>query len=623
MSHRAACWLIFLACASFASGCATVSSQRVGRGVTFDTSSNGVSDPGAVPSCAALPPEQRARVTCREGGDRALSDSAGITYFLPRQLARVTATRTDLHLDELIKALVKAQGELEQAQAAVDAANAAIHQTEDAIIAGAGGAAAQPVLAARLSAQRADLATATAALPTKQQALDQAKTDLRNAVPAPGATPTAPHTPPATPAHPTYKVTLKIELLSPSADPAQAYRLSPLHTPFRDDEHTLVISPAGLLTSTNTVAVDRTADILVEIGTFAGAIASGVPIPGPTGRDGRTRPANQRPEDLCTLSPNEFTGVVDFADPAAVRQLNRNLQCLGVRTQVTGQVWEDTGPAPASDMRIEGIVYRTPVEVQVRIERCVRTDGGCNPNGPYWVPTEVIALALPQAGPISFVRQDAGFMTRSRYTLAFKDGMITNYDSSRPSELLEVARTPLRIVQGVFDGVSRVISLRTGQNNALASLSASQLAAYNGHIALQAGQINSQATLISARIAALNAEFALRAAQLAGDTGLTNAQTTALNAEYALRLAEINGQTSLQAGQIGQQTTLNNAQLALLQSQAALASGANNGAAQVSASNLSLTVALLRDQARREALNRCIAQQVSLGASIETCLVGF
>ena len=45
-------------------------------------------------------------------------------------------------------------------------------------------------------------------------------------------------------------------------------------------------------------------------------------------------------------------------------------------------------------------------------------------------------------------------------------------------------------------------------------------------------------------------------------------------------------------------------------------------AAQQSPSNLALTIALMRDQARRDALNRRVAEKIQAGQAIDACLVG-
>lgn len=631
-----------IAAAALVAGCSTVSSEHIGQGQVLDTGRD-------VPFCDMV--ESEVMTACEKRTEFARRGAAGFAYFLPRQLARVTATRTGGPLEELVQKVVKAQSAIESKKAEIASLKIAIKVTEGELTNPELKDAARPILTTRLAEQKAALDAAKAEVPeletaykvleaklkdaaeAERRAVEQERAALASATAGTTGTTTAGGT--AEPAGKPYNVSLKIELLPPSADPAQAFLLSPQHSVLRDDEHKLIVSSAGLLTSTDIVATDRTADILVEIATFAGAI-SGLGL----SATGRTDPDPQNVQK-CTLSPNEYSGTVDFADPASIALLNHDLQCLGVRLQASGRYWPGT-TRPVPDTRttepgIEGIVYRTPVQIQVRIEKCVDPKGNCSPENPQWFTTEVLALSLPQAGPISYVRQDAGFMTKTKYKLAFSDGILTSYDANRPSELLEVARTPMRLVNGVFDGISKVISLRTGQNNALAGLSTSELTALQARFALQNGQIVGQSGLNASQLALLQSQFALQGADLVGQAGLANQQLALLQAQYGLQggalvgqagltnqqLALLQAQYALQAGPLIGQTGLTNQQLALLQAQSGLAVGQNNLAVQQSASGLALTVALLREQARRDALNRCVAEKIQANQAIDGCLAGF
>jgi hypothetical protein len=701
-------------------GCATVTSKHRGSGEVI-----------SAPLCPAVVQGD----TCVDrvaqvGGE-------GVAYFLPRQLVRVTATRSGGSLDDAVKAVIKAQSELEAAKADVDAVAAAVRGTQQLIIYSSGGDPAKPILAARVASEEADLATAKEEVKTKTAARDKAKGDLLLAAAAAGkgalvlkaqydlklakddvtaketvvaqatqalgaATPetrqgltanlakaagelatsktdaeakekalaaakaelhaaalAAGMTDDEIAGPGAYKVSLKMELLAPSADPRQAFLLNPRHTPFRDDEHKVTVSSVGLLTSTDITATDRTGDVLIELAAFSGAI-TGNAIPAGL----RSPRATDKKQD-CTNSLGEYAGVVDFVDPKAVAALNYDLQCLGVRVIPEGTYWPaETRPIAQPNTfyvgAIEGIVYRSPIDVQVRVEKCANKAGACQDNA-GWFTAEVVALSLPQAGPISFVRQDAGFLTKTRYTLAFKDGILVDDYGSRPSELLEAARLPMKIIQAGFDGVSKVISLRTGQNTNQAALVASQLALLNAQASLKAGQVTGQKTVTDAELALLQSQFALQAGAITGKTSLTAADLALLQSQFALQAGAITGKTSLtaadlallqsqfalQAGAITGKTSLTTADLALLQQQFALqAAGAagqtqltnadlarlqaqtgfavaqNSAAAQLSASNLGLTVSLLRDQAKRDAMNKCIADKLGAGQPIDGCLIG-
>jgi hypothetical protein len=194
---------------------------------------------------------------------------------------------------------------------------------------------------------------------------------------------------------------------------------------------------------------------------------------------------------------------------------------------------------------------------------------------------------------------------RTHYGLAFKDGILTEYVSSRPSELLQVAGTPMRIVHGLFDGVSQVISLRTGRNTALAGLTNSELAKLQADAALRAGTIDGERTVSEAELAYLRQQQAMLLAPAQFQSAADAAQLAALNQAYAL-----------QGGPLIGQAGLNNLQLGLLQSQTGLGLGQNNAVTQLLQSNMALSIARLRDQE----LSRCIAAQVALRQPIDSCL---
>lgn len=470
-------------------------------------------------------------------GRRLQADRSGIAYFLPRQLAKVTAKRSKIELDKAIKTMGEAELAVSVAKAQVSATKAAIKETEDSLIANGQVPPVRDLLIARLADQRAALVKTEATLATKEQERSAARDAITEAAKQGGTELKE------------FNVALNVTLMPPTADPRHGYRLSPRHSIFRDDERKVSVSANGLLNSLDIIAADRTGDAMLELATFAGAISR---MPGP-----RTRAFT---EQKCA-PPEEITAVVDFADRDSVADLNGTLSCMGVRIKtVSGTSSGADLEAPDHAIKtVGGIVYRTPIDVLVRIEKCTAPKGDCTEQDGQWFPTQVLALSLPQAGPISHVPQNAGFMTRTKYTLAFKDGILTNYDSSRPSEVLEVARTPMRLVQGFFDGASKMISIRTGQNNA------------------QAGLSNSE-------IALLQAENNLLIEALSGRKKLTDEELALLQSRVALR-----------SGQYGSQSQLSSAELAAMQS-------------------------LLQDQARRDAINRCIGEKVTKGEPIDPCL---
>ena len=566
-------------------GCATVHSTRVegvapadtfvstmrGERPQVDPKVGGVDffkpgpQPGAEPPVTETVP---APTSASANEDQKFSQSqSGIAYFLPRQLAKVIAKRTSKSLAEALTELGKVEVALAAAKAAMTAAKGAINLTTDQRVAATDDGA-RRLLDERLADQKLALKTAETTVGEKEQAVTEAKKKA-----------TAAAQPQLGDAAAEYNVSVKIEMLPPSADPKYGYRLNPKHSWLRDDKHKVVVSAGGLLTSTDIVAEDRTGDVIVDLATFAGAIMTN--IPPARSQSGKKETAR------CDGAPDELSAVVDFADPKSIAALNDELQCIGARLIPANEQRALVQRDPAKGNRIDGIAYRTPVEVFIRIERCTRNKPKdavpqCSPES-GWFPTEIVALSLPQAGPISYVRQDAGIFTKTTYKNGFSNGILVDYDANRPSEVANLAALPLRVLNGIFDGASQIISLRTGKTKKLTDLTAAELAL-------------------------LQEQAKLQAQPLSAAKGLSEA-------ELALQQAQLN----ILLNRLGGGTQISQAELSLINAQGGLLTGANTNAAQLSASALGLQVALGRDAATRDAIFKCVGEKTLAGESILGC----
>lgn len=515
----------------------------------------------------------------------------GIAYFLPRQLAKVKVTRikqADVRLPkqmaDAIKAQAKAQSAVDAASAAVEEATAGVAAAEDAIItADSSPAEGMAILEARHTEQQTALTSARADLANAQDKFATATDAIKALDLSAGATPPGP-------VQQDYLATVEITLLPPSADPRHGFRMDPRHSWLRDDTHRLTLSHTGLLTSSNVVAVDRTGDIVVALAQGVGAIAAG----GGGGGIGPMAMFGEEPEpDECLNVPDTVTLIVDFASSDEVNRLaNGKLSCMGVRFEIVSPNPAAPGFPGQPTAAFDGIAYRTPVEQWVAIQVCAMEkvkdchpqEASVNPATPMWRTSQVVALTLPQAGPISYLPQNAGFLTRTSYNAAFQDGMLTSYDDDRPSEALQLAGMPIRIIDGVFDGISHVISLRTGVAKAQTGLSQAQK-----------DQVAAQYDLLAARIK--------------GSATINDAQKAALESQVGLAKAGLAGQGSLA-----------DAQAALLQQQTNLIIAQTNAPTQILDNRVTDTVKALKGQARLQQLNTCLAAQRAAGQPIDSCL---
>lgn len=482
-----------------------------------------------------------------------------------------------------------------------------------------------------------------------------------------------------------YILDVKMELQAPTADTDYGYSLNPKHNWMRDDTHKVKVTPAGLLSTVNIVAADRTADIVTELAIFAGALSGNIP----TGDAGGGTKSN-----LCLNTPEEIILMVDFANEHSVSALNSELKCFGMKVDnlsssgnwvskktknavsgATTTVHDKVNKVPGAqlsnnasfvgtvvrkkdDSSWGGLFYRTPVDVVLKISQCSKVP--CEENV-GWVTTKMLSQNLPQAGPISFVRQDAGLMTKTTYDLGFKDGVLTSYDANRPSEVLEVAKVPMKIIHGLADGVSKMVSIQigknkklaelseselallqaqlgvqSGENTALTSIATSELALLQARLGLQSGENNALAAISESELALLQARLGVQAGQNNALANLSESELALLQAQmslqtgananlqnlYASQLSLLQAQLELERGGIAGRTALSESELESLRASAALSNAENDINAQAVASQLAALISITRDRARIDLIETCLKDQVAAGESTDICLEG-
>ena len=411
----------------------------------------------------------------------------GVTYYLPMRPMKLTATRTPIDLAEMQKALPAKQAALAEAKKAAGAAEA-IRKSQEAVVASM-----EEDANARAEARAAaddKLAEARGQeVVAKKGAADAAKavSDLSAAI-------TAAQT---SGAECTYEA--KLELLPAQADTRKRYAARLVHNPFRDDTLNLKVNPAGLLTSGNVVAADRTADILVE---FAGALAGvgggggpSAPSP-PTGLLETPTPCGKLPKTFVRVFDPVSSGAVSGAAATSQRTAGSAAARAGVftpelegRDQVgtaegyasvvnselkaaqypfrifaempvsaNGTVEPGASSAGRSYGAAEGkIFYRTPAPVVIRLEQTralACQDDSC------WQPVDMAIVGLPQAGPISYIPMNSAAFVKTVNDVQFADGAITSWSAERPSEVLEVVRLPVKIATAIISVPAQILSLK-------------------------------------------------------------------------------------------------------------------------------------------------------------------
>jgi hypothetical protein len=404
----------------------------------------------------------------------------GVTYFLPRREIKITAERRILKLEDAQKKVAAATKALETATTEDTDAGKALKQQEALLATLATGTKAwEAVEAARATAAGTKLLKA-AALDKAKAALDVANAELLRITGSGGACVA------------TYDS--KLELLPAVADHDWRFTARFAHNILRDDDGKLGVSADGLLTSSNVVAADRTGDIIVEL---AGAIAGFGGAPG--------RLVGLVKSDAETNCDQPVKKFVDQFDPATgFVATNALLKKAGFDLEIELRNASQRGPAcgvagncgKAAPFTTQGSVgalfYRSAVPVTVILKQ-----GGD--------PVDAAVAMIPQLGPISYIPMRSSAFVKTVDDVTFSNGAITGWNASRPSEVLEIVRLPIKLLKAVISVPAEVISLRINVSDKEKGLAAAQQA----QIAQQEKLVALKACITAAQAAGTSAEACL------------------------------------------------------------------------------------------------------------------
>ncbi|MGQ7828944.1 hypothetical protein [Altererythrobacter sp. Z27] len=385
----------------------------------------------------------------------------GLTYFLPKREAKLSAERKLLNEAELTKALATKKAELEKANGEVKRidgevkletrrlADAAVQANEQA----------KREIAARLAVLASDLGAAKQAQAKATGEVDSLEASLL-------ALRTAPKGSCA------FSYSAKLELMELSPDRDWIFIADPAHNPFRDDETKLVITMDGLLSSANVVAADRTGDIIVEA---ASAIASfGTAIPGGIEAFGQTE--EEVAEDC--QRPTKFSLRFDPGKGESLAWLNLELarSKYPFRVEVAGSSAAQVDSSDLSQAGQQGaLFYRSALPVTITLRQC-RSGVACSASSSDSDPIDAALVMLPQAGPISHIPMRSSAFVKTTNDVLFENGMITSWTANRPSEVLEVVRLPVRIAKSIVSVPAEIFQLRVNLSDQQKGLAESQKA---------------------------------------------------------------------------------------------------------------------------------------------------
>jgi len=394
------------------------------------------------------------------------SDAAGLTYFLPTKLAKLTVTRAPIEPEAEAKALEAATLAVQAAKADVALKFSAAENEQpqqDELDADA-----EALKAAQARSQK-QLKAIEANAEKAGKAYEEA---LQNA---------------------SCAYTGKLELLPAQADTSHRYVAQLRHNWLRDDTVKLAVTPAGLLSSLNVVAADRTGDVLVEA---AGALA-GLSSKGAASKStysGRKWPKDRQP--ACG-EPQTLIQIFDPASESERKKVAANLSGAGYPLRV-GPVTQDplantrgvdpepvgptaeptqhgggagTGHKAVAEESLKAdrgaIFYRSPIPVMLTLERKV---------GDQWHVTDALLAQLPQAGPISYIPTNASAFVKTVDDVVFSDGVITSWSRERPSEVLWALSIPVKVATAMISVPAQILSLRVEYSSKAKALADQQVA---------------------------------------------------------------------------------------------------------------------------------------------------
>jgi hypothetical protein len=425
----------------------------------------------------------------------------GIAYSLPKGQVQLTASRHAVQPADV------AQAQANYLQAAATVAKdqntvAANQKTKlDDVNRGA-----SPLT---IAADDAQIAAALAQLAVDQALADGAKRTLAQLQNAQGM----------------FIETASLSALSPAPDPTRRYVADLHHYPTRDDNVKFNVAN-GLLNTASIVTTDQTPAIIQTIADTAIAIAAlvgGIPVPGSLTM--MTNPLKGSfTEAQC--SSYDLQTIFDPLDKHEVQAVHNALDTAHSNIKLTLDPDPRTPPTVGSGVQLKdlkpqhhiaGFIYRIATRVLVSISA---RPSACDMDLPKG---QSIAAIVPDSRFDFIVKANAGVFTTTTTSWAFSNGILTDYNTQRPSELLAAVNLPLNIIQDVFNIPTSLLKLRVNYDT-------QATAAVNGEAALRQAQINQLTTIITA-------QTQLMQAQINQPATVAQAQTAYLTALQALAKA--------------------------------------------------------------------------------------
>jgi hypothetical protein len=209
--------------------------------------------------------------------------------------------------------------------------------------------------------------------------------------------------------------TFTFEPQAPVPDGATVYVATPIHSPWRKDIVNLKTSAAGLLEGYIGTAEDKTGEV---IQTVVSSLSNALGVFG----------GQKMARSLVVAAdpkPFKYERLIDPLNDADLKNVNNDLRHVGYEIELQGETSTFRVPAKGGP----GLYYRRPIQRTLSVYR-------------RSAPTthrdfvQSVSLLLPNQGPVGRVEFPSSRMVTTSFDMAFKDGMLVTYNSTRPSEVL-------------------------------------------------------------------------------------------------------------------------------------------------------------------------------------------
>lgn len=302
----------------------------------------------------------------------------------------------------------------------------------------------------------------------------------------------------------TMEDSLSLATESYTPDPCHRYSIAMRHRMSSDDNWKLKTTAAGLLSSSDTTSTSRVGEILVELSRLAGLVAGQMaPMASPNGpRVTSNAPLGpfkyERLIDVTTDVKYKQTGengvFAEVAPPAcapdkgvvSAKKASEELATLGVNFELlvhpvgeTERVLVANGHPKGRDSCdgdhcYDGLAYRRPLPYAIEVVTCANedTDGKGKFDQPCVlqgnsrrIVTRAVIVAVPNRSPIEVLPYTSAPFVTANTKAEFADGMLVSVEASRPSELLEIARTPGRMIEAAGSALKSVSPIQVDYVN--------------------------------------------------------------------------------------------------------------------------------------------------------------